>query len=64
MKKGLWAVNMSSGNMFIVRAAREASARNYAYRCFGEYQGPYRITRATETDVEWFKAMGGEIRET
>lgn len=64
MAKGLWTVTMAGGNMFLVRAARRASARAYAYRTYGSDRGPYKIERATQEDQDWFETWGGAIHET
>jgi len=62
-QRGLWKVRMNEGNVFIVRAAREASARRYAYETYGTDKSPYWITKATQEDLDEYECWGGRIHD-
>ena len=45
----------------IIEAKRLVTARNKAWRLFGEYHAPYDVWLATKEDIAHVEDMGGKI---
>jgi hypothetical protein len=52
-----------SHSMLVVDSKSIVAAVHYATKEYGVSQAPYLGQRATEEDIEWFKAMGGKIQK-
>jgi hypothetical protein len=56
-------VEMPKG-CFLVRAANRTSAKVYTHRMFGSENGPYRVSPALQSDIDWVEKHGGAVHES
>jgi len=47
----------------LVKAKSATDARKYSEKEWGANHGPYKITHASASDLQWVKSMGGYVHE-
>lgn len=58
----IYAVNFSRG-LSLVKAKTPKAAENKAIRLFGQHDGSYQAKEATDSDLSYYKCMGGVVHE-